>query len=196
MACANCYATTDELKTRLDVLGTDDDAMLEDIIEAASRQIDGWCGRSFYADAAATRYYTADSIDVLVLHDDLVSITTLKTDEDADRVYETTWAATDYDLEPLTGPPYTRIHLAPMGRYGFPTHRRAIEIVGTFGYSDVPHAIREACLLQAGRLYKRKDAPFGIAGSQDAGQLQTIGGMDPDVKQMVQHYRKPLAVGV
>lgn len=196
MAITNGYTDLSTLKSRLDILDTDDDSMLEGVIEGASRLIDGWCGRVFYEDAAQTKYFTADAIDMLFLHDDLVSVTSLKTDEDGDRVYETTWATTDYDLDPVTGPPYTRITLAPGGTYGFPTHARAVQIIGTFGYSSVPHAIREACLLQAARLYKRSDAPFGIAGNAEVGELTTLPLIDPDVRQLVQQYRRFDVVGV
>lgn len=195
MAITNGYCTLDEFKTRADIVGSTDDTMLETMIEAASRMIDGWCGRSFYEDTAQTRYYTPEAFDVLALPDDLVSITTLKTDEDADRVYETTWTTDDYDLEPNTAP-YQRIYPSLIGDYMFPTHRKAVQIVGTFGYSAVPHAVREACLLQTMRLYKRKDAPFGVAGTQDAGQLQTISAIDPDVKQQLMPYRRLALVGV
>ena len=196
MAITSGYATLAELKARLDILDTDDDSVLEAIVEAASRQIDGWCSRTFYA-ATATRYFTPESIDLLILPDDLMSVTTLKTDEDGDRTYETTWATTDYDLEPANAATYTHIYTAPDGRYGFPTHRRAVEIAGSWGYaSTAPDAINEACLLLSARLWKRKDAPFGIAGSSDAGQLQTLPGMDPDVKQLIQPYRKFALLGV
>ncbi len=195
IAIVNGYTDLTTLKMRLDVFDGADDAQCETMIEAASRMIDGWCGRVFYEQTAQTRYFTPEFYDLLILDDDLVSITTLKTDDDADRVYETTWAATDYDLDPQAGP-YGRIAVAPNGRYGFPTHRRAVQIVGTFGYASVPHAIREACLLQTARLWKRRDAPFGIAGSAELGQMQTIAGLDPDVKQLLQPYKRYAALAV
>lgn len=196
MAITNGYATLDELKHQLDVQDVFDDTILEQNIEAASRQIDGWCGRSFYAATNQTRYFTADMSLTLFLDDDLVSVTTLKTDEDADRTYETTWDATDYDLDPADGPPYTRITVTPQGRYGFPRHSRGVQIVGTFGYTEVPVAITQACLILATRYFKRTDAPFGVAGSNDQGQLQTLPGMDPDIKQLIQHYRRMAALGI
>lgn len=189
MAIVNGYALLTELKAYLDIQDADDDAMLELRIDAASRQIDGWCGRVFYTETA-TRTVTTDLPDVVFLADDLISIDTLATDEDRDRVYEVTWDATDYALDP----PF-RIDAIDGRR--FPTGRLGVQITGTWGYAnEVPQAIIEATLLQATRLYKRKDAPFGIAGSVELGQLQVIGNIDPDVKQLIAPFRKFAAVGV
>lgn len=194
MAITNGYATLTELKARLDIDDSSDDTILENVIEAASRQIDGLCGRRFYA-ASETRYYTADMIDVLFV-DDILSVTTLKTDEDGDRVYETTWSSsTDYELEPVNaatiGEPYNAIYPMPDGLYLFPTHRRGVEVAGSFGYaSTTPDAINEACLILSARIFKRKDAPFGIAGSAGVDELRMISARDPDVKALVEQYRK------
>jgi hypothetical protein len=57
-----------------------DDDNLNLVITTASRAIDNICHRRFYA-ATETRYYTTDDtfrVDI----DDLLSVTTLKTDED------------------------------------------------------------------------------------------------------------------
>ncbi len=199
MSITNGYTTLATFKARLDHLGSHDDAMLEQLIEAASRQIDGLCGRSFYQQTAQTRTFTPEMGD-LVWVDDLVSVTSLATDEDGSRTYATTWASTDYDLGPENavahGTPYTVIETTLNGRYRFPFGRRTVQITGTWGWPAVPDAIEEATLLQAGRLFKRKDAPFGIAGSADAGQLQTLPGMDPDVKKLVEPYRRLAVLGV
>ena len=189
MAITNGYATLSDLKIRLGISTTDSnrDAALEQMIEASSRQIDGWTARTFYTQTAA-RILTAAYPDVLELDKDLISITTLETDEYGDRVFETTWDATDYELDGDT--PYRTVFLAPGGTRAFPTGRRRVRITGAWGYATtVPAPIREATLLMSARLYKRKDAPFGVAGSAEHGQLQTISSIDPDVKQLIQQFR-------
>ncbi len=45
--------------------------------------------------------------------------------------------------------------------------------------------VGEACFLQALRLFKRKDAPFGIMGSEALGQLRAITKLDPDVESLL-----------
>lgn len=190
MAITNGYATLAELKAYLGLPSDDtvDDAVLEARIESASRAIEQETGRVFYA-TTATRYFTAEHGDLLFIPD-LLSITTLKTDSDGDRVYETTWAATDYDLEPFNETPYTRIRLTPSGRYSFPTHAKGVEVVGSWGYSSTtPNAIREACLILASRYFKRKDAPFGVAGTAEMGQMR-ISKTDPDVAGLLYSFRR------
>ena len=152
-----------------------DNTQIENMITAISRVIDDICDRTFYS-TSETRYYTAlrsDYIDV----DDLLSVTTLKTDEDGDRVYEVTWQATDFDLMPfnanLDGWAYTYIETTPNGDYSFPKNiAKGVEIAGSFGFaSTTPSPIREACILGSNRLMKRMDTPLGVAASFPMGEL-------------------------
>lgn len=201
------YCTLGELKVRLwpenTTPDTVNDPVLTSVIKAASREIENYTGRRFYTTAAdETRYYTTECTDVCYT-DDIQSITTLKTDDDGDRTYETTWTViTHYDLCPLNaaldGLPYTWIEIAPLGSYSFPTQRKAIQIVGKFGYcaatkagdTTIPYPVREACLLSCLRMFKRKDAPFGVLGPTELGQISVIPGLDPDVKRILDQYRK------
>lgn len=196
--------TLSEIRARLQFQADDaaDDTMLESIVQGVSRLIDNYCGRKFYADTVdATRYYTAEFATVLFLDDDLISVTTLKTDADGDRTYETTWATTDYDLEPLNaaldGAPYTRISVPPSGNYTFPTIAKGVQLVGKFGYAaTVPSPVKEACLLQCERIYKRKDAVFGVIGSAEMGQMMVLPKLDPDVQLLLSGYQRVRVGGV
>ena len=60
MAIVNGYCTLSGLKSFVGIGDGNDDTLLEDSVEAASRQIDAFCGRVFYADAgvSARKYYT------------------------------------------------------------------------------------------------------------------------------------------
>lgn len=202
MSITNGYCTLAELRERLQFTATDvtDDSMLESVVAAVSRWIDKYTGRRFYA-ATETRYYKADDASLLRV-DDLLSITSLGTDSDGDRTYEYTWASTDYDLEPANaatdGEPYTRIALAPQGRYSFPVGMaKGVKIVGSFGYAaTTPATIKEACLLQCERLYKRKDAPFGVLGSADMGQMMVVPKLDPDVQMQLGSFQRVGVLGV
>lgn len=187
----NGYAKIDELKHRLypdGVNSTVDDAVFESVIEALSRWIDEETARFFYKTASQTRHFTAEWTDYLLIPN-LVTLTTLKTDEDGDRVYETVWTSSDYDLEPydasLDGKPYTAIRVSPNGNYSFPTTRKGVEIAAEWGWPSTPKMAKEACLLLAERLYMRKDAPFGVIGSAELGQLQVIARTDPDAKMLL-----------
>lgn len=172
------YVTVEELQAFVDASGAAgftgaDRANMETAIAAASRWIDERCDTQFVA-ASDTRYFTADWYDLLYI-DDLVSLTTLKTDDDGDGVYETTWTASDYRLEPrhadAKNRPYRAIRRNANGDYSFPAGvEEGVEVVGMFGYSTAaPGPIKQACLLLAARLWMRKDAIFGVAGTPGLG---------------------------
>lgn len=195
MTVTNGYCTVAQLKLQAGIDDVIDDTILENAINSVSRWIDNYCWRRFFSTTAdETRYYTPQGGGV-VIPDDIVSITTLKTDDDSDRVYETTWSATaDYDLEPvnaaLDGWPYTKICVNPNSSKYFPKVKRGVEIVGKFGWSTAPAEILQACLIQSARIFKRKDSPYGIAGTTQLGVLQLIPGLDSDVKAMIDQYRR------
>ncbi len=199
MTITNGYTDLATLKNDLKITDSNDDATLESKIEDASRWIDNECKRRFYTTAVdETRYYTARNSDYLLPDDDIISISTLQTDEDGDRVYERTWAATDYDLEPynaaLDGEPYTKLSVAPNGNYSFPAGvSKGVKIIGKFGYgSTIPKAIVEGCLLYAAFLFRHKDAPMGIQGGEMG--TVTVRRGDLEAKSKIAYYRK-LTVG-
>lgn len=68
-----------------------------------------------------------------------------------------------------------------------------IDVAAIWGWPEVPGAVQQACLLQATRLYRRKDSPEGIAGSAEWG-LMRVPSLDPDVRALLDPFRPP-AVG-
>lgn len=191
MSITNGYCTLAEIRGWTGVADTSftgDDTRLEESVESASRYIDDLCGRRFYTTTNdETRYYTASDPNLLTNLDgldDIYSITTLKTDEDDDRTYETTWAVTDYDLAPynaaLDGKPYTRIDVA--GDYEFPTHAKGVQIVGKFGWGTAPKVVKRATLILAAFLLKQKDVPLGMQASSGTGQIY----IDPRISRMIE----------
>ena len=142
------YAGRADLSTRLfkSQTGTTAElAAVDRVIEAASRDIDRHCGRFFYC-ATQTRYYVAPSSDWLAV-DDLISISAIDIDSLGDRTYAQSWATTDYDLDPVNArlesppSPFTRLVVAPNGRYGLPDVARGIRITGKFGHFDERTAV-------------------------------------------------------
>jgi len=192
---SNGYTSVQTIKDRCRIIDNIDDATLEAVIDAVSRQIDNYTGRRFYTTALdEVRYYTAMRGGHL-RPGDVLSIATLETDEDGDRVYETTWAATDYDLEPynaaLDGLPYDCITVTPRGNYQFPVGSpRGVKVTGKFGYctlANLPPTVGEAAILQCQKLFLRRDAPFGIVAGAEA--LMRISRLDPDVIALLDAYR-------
>lgn len=193
MAIVNGYTTLADLKNVIRVTDTVDDAFLERVITSSSRAIDHVCERRFYA-VTETRYYTPIG-SYLVRIDDILSVTSLLTDEDGDRVYEVTWATMDYDLEPsnaaLDGQPYTQLRVAPNGRYIFPLIARAVRLNGSFGFSSAtPADIQAACEIMAIALLRRPDAPFGVAGADQFGHAVMIARRDPHISMLLGPFRR------
>lgn len=267
---AHCYLGVGTLRTAAGAPTTADAALLT-AIEGASDTIDSECSRTFQP-YTATKYFspTGSSSLTLPIGTDLIAITTLKTDDDGDGVFETTWATTDYVLLPrnaLVGPapsPYWQIRVAADGDYSFPVGDDLVEIVGTWGYAldlltlaattsevldasetgvDVssvseievgntiqvdseqmyvtaintltltvergvngttaathltaatikrhryPRNIALATQLLAMKNFRRKDAPFGVAGSGEMGTLIMMPRYDSDYESKLQNYR-------
>lgn len=45
--------------------------------------------------------------------------------------------------------------------------------------------VQRACMLQAARLLRRHEAPFGVIGSADVGLVRLTAGLDPDVRTLL-----------
>ena len=129
----NLYEDLVAVKDSLGITATTNDNRLLALLEAASRIIDNYCDRHFYIESA-TRYF--DGITPLQI-DDLLSITTLTTDEDGDATFENTFATTDYILYPLNEYPKTKIELSIDSDYGgFGSSKKGCSIAGLWGYGE------------------------------------------------------------
>ena len=204
MAITNGYATLAEVKAAARIPSSDtiDDALLELSIESASRDLDAYTERVFYSTGATavTRVYIPQDI-YLVETDDIISVQTLKSDSTGNGTFDITWAATDFQLEPLNGraggidTPATRIRA--IGEYLWPVYeprnvnsnQASVQVTGVFGFASVPIAIKQATILAALRAYKRYESPTGVLGFSDMGVVR-IGRLDPDVQRLVDPYRK------
>jgi len=199
VSLVNAYCSLAEVKASLRIPTNDtvDDALLNTAINAASRQIDGICERRFYPETA-TRVFIPDS-SILVDTDDIVSISTLKTNSGDG--FTTTISATEYQLEPLNGisggisQPFTRIRAT--GAFLFPVYQQrsvnldeaSVQVAGVFGWSAIPDAVKQAAILVAIRTFKRLDSPFGVAGFGDIGVIR-VGRTDPDVEALLMPFKK------
>jgi hypothetical protein len=196
LAINNGYATLTQVKAALRISDTVDDSLLEMAVESASRAIDGHAGRYFYSSGTATRYYAAEDSFVTQIDDVSSTAITLQSSSAGNDVFDITWAVTDYQLEPVNGNvdglsvPYTRIRAVQ--NYLFPVvgDKALVKVTGTFGWSAVPIAITQACIIQASRIFKRLDSPLGVAGFGDLGAISVTRDIDPDVAQLVAPYRR------
>jgi hypothetical protein len=195
MAITNGYCTLNDLKAslRIPVSDTIDDDLLELAIESASRDIDQASERFFYSSAETRIFMPQDSLNTVI--DDLSAVSTIKTSSAANGTFDITWTSSDYQLMPLNGIaggmvlPYDRIYA--VGDYWFPQagQEATVQVTGTFGFTSVPTAIKQATVLLSARIFKRNDSPGGVMGFGDLGIIR-VGRMDPDIEKLIQPFRK------
>ena len=191
------YASLAQFKAAVGITDTTDDAALQNVLDATDTLIDLSCDRKTgFGTATETRYYTAEDYEY-VLTDDLVSVTTLQTDDDANGTYETTWTAgTDYVLAPrnaaLDGFPYTEIDTSVTWPRNFPKDvYLGVKVVGVFGFPSVPAAVTQAEIIQAGAVWNSRTAPFGVIGSADLGGILRMSrALHPEAALILEPYRK------
>ena len=188
------YASVAEVKAALQITDTVDDALITMAATSASALIEGYCGRRFDTETA-TKLFIPDN-NYLLQIDDLISATTIKSSSQSDGVFDTTWATTDYQLEPLNGVveglafPFTRIRAIDEYLWPYGTSEADVQIVGSWGFSAVPSQVQQAAVIQSMRIFKRLDSPLGVAGFGDFGAMRVSKGLDPDVAQLVAPFVK------
>lgn len=192
---ANEYADLPMLKLALKATDTDRDDLLTAALSAASRGIDETCGRRFYLDATASaRTYTladrvmCDEAGERLLIDDIGDETGLLVETGASGSFtELSGYETAPDNALAVGRPVTSLR-RPSGRWGGGTTR--VRVTARWGWPAVPDEVVQATLIQAMRLYRRKDSPEGVTGSAEWGIVR-LPRVDPDVWALIQHYAAP-----
>ena len=199
MAIENGYAPLADVKAALRITDTVDDGLLEISIEAASREIDGWCERFFYSTSATRVYLPTDSLTTHT--DDIQTVTTLKVDTAGDGTFDQTWTTSDFQLSPLNGiaggieTPFNTV--SAVGDYLFPIYQprnveaqqASVQIVGVFGFASIPTAVKQACIILSMRQFSRYQSPMGVMGMGDLGMIR-IGRVDPDVEKLLMPFRR------
>lgn len=204
MSVTNGYATLTEVKSALRLTDTVDDAALEVSIEAASRMLEGHCGRRFYADTTTSaRTYVASNPYHLTV-DDFLTTTGLvvKTDTALDATWSTTITAANVQSEPLNalrdgvGWAYTALSIVGSSASYFPcvSRQALVQVTAKWGWPAVPHEIRQACIIQTAALMKAVDAPLGIAGFGDMGGMRLRQSLHPSAAALAAPFRVAVAV--
>lgn len=197
-AVPGVYASLASLRSLLFGTGAPtaaDESLMALALSAAAAAIRSTCQRDFHPPTGtsesrlfALSSYLPPTIDI----DDLVDATGLTIAfDDGTGTYPTT-VTTGYDLLPLNAPtkgfPYTAISfrtytVVPAWRLSGPF----VKITSArWGWPATPSAVTQANLIQAARLFKRKDSPFGIAGAAVEGNvLRLLAKLDPDVQLLL-----------
>lgn len=165
--------------------GWDMSADVDRACETASRDIDAWCGRRFWADTTASQrtFRNADPDELFI--DDAISITSMTVDG-------VTVDLNDVDLCPLNGVdagiegwPVTSI-VRPAGG---PALAGRILITAKWGWPAVPTPVTTACLQLAAEIMKLGEAPFGVAGLAGDGSVVRVGHLSPQVRGRLERLR-------
>lgn len=196
MAFGDLYATLSDFKSRVGVTNNEHDDRFRAALTVASRGVEKFCGRQFNTVAGATARKYKPVGHRLCLVDDLVSVTSLKTDDSNVGTYNITWATTDYELSPLNGIsdgepgwPYWRIGATLQQSRCFPCYSRAtVQVTAVWGWPAVPVAVQEATLIVAEEISKLRDTPFGVGGYGDFGVIKTR--ENPFASRMLAPYRR------
>lgn len=205
------YCSAADVKARFGtqwMAGTDYDALLTELTESASRQIDDELYWGFCHFAAQdlrpgiTRYFdTEGGMEMWIPR--CTKITTLRLDYDGDGVYETTWVEnTDFIVWPYAkgspwGDSFDKIIVKESAGVSLPTGQQRMEIKGEWGgAARPPQIIKEACAITAARWFKR-----GMQAYQDTGALPEMGelvytkALDPDVQEILKKMARRVGVG-
>lgn len=206
------YCTATEIKDHLidSQLDNTYDTILATLATRASRAIDKFTKRhngAYAVSADSTRYFDGVDCPELLIDELAAAPTSVSVAETGDvdssagsgGTY-TAWAASDYLLWPYNalqiGLPYEALIIDR--QYGTKStwypFRKGVKIVGKFGFSVTPpDEIKEACIIQAARYFKRGQQAFMDTSANPMFQqmpygVVTVAGLDPDVEVLLNHF--------
>jgi len=165
------------------------DSWLSTLATVSSRWVDSYCGRKaadFAANTVSTKYFDGTNSPNLNIGELAEPPSLVATS--ADGIVFTDMDNTQYSLYP-NEPPYTiLVNLIGVWTRGF----RTVKVAGKFGYSvNPPLEIQMATIIQTVRLFKRGQQAFQDGGMNlELGKLIYATELDPDVKQLLDRYRK------
>lgn len=193
MTITNGYITLAQFNAQMGLEDDYDQDNAEIAINAASRAVDQYCHRRFYADGSVSAKTFAVTDGCRLVVEDFQTLTGLivATDDGDTGTYGTTWTVTtDYVArlwsDTLTGSPYSSI-VAVGGRY-FPTWGRRplrVQVTAKWGWAAVPDEVTQATLIKASQMFRRKDSPDGVAGGEGFGAMRISRFQDPTVAELL-----------
>ena len=185
------YATLEQLKGMRVTSTTDRDDDLAQALVTSARRIDRVTGRQFWLDKTATartfrlsgRTYRTSAGEWLIVDD--IGVATAIVVEVGDG---TTWTAvTDFQTGPDNAiakrQPITRL-LRPLSNWSTGAGTQA-RVTTRWGWPAIPDEVVRGNLIQANRLYLRKDSPEGVLGNSEFGGIARVGKVDPDVEALI-----------
>lgn len=183
MAIGDSYIDLADLKDYMSIQGTSYDTRMTSVCAAVSREIEAWCHRQFnQAGTVSSRVYNPTSY-TLTMVDDFFTTTGLviETDDHCDGTFSTAWTAADYQLEPLNGIrnavpgwPFWSIQAVGFSRRFTSARRANVRVTANWGWAAIPDLVKEAALMLAADTFQTKDSRFGVAGSDQFGNVTRV----------------------
>ncbi len=178
---APLYVTQTELKNAVTIPDNSQDDDITRALGAASRAVDKFTARRFWLDSSdSTHKYTAIS-GSLVYVDDLTSITSVSSNG-------ILLDSSTYFPEPANNPTIFEPYLWIESNGSFSTGRQEIEIVGKFGWPEIPESVKQIVIITAVKALKRtREAPWGIIQQHGLdGLALRIVREDPDILYLIE----------
>lgn len=209
MPIVNGYVTLAQLKAYVSpaISDSSSDTQLEDAVNAASRLIDNYCQRRFWLDGSVVARtfaprdrYCLDLREISFADIGASAGVIVETDSSGDGTFETVWGSSDFQLLPTNAAyegsearPWTGLRAVGAQVFPVPTtwlqRHETVRVTAKWGWPAVPEPVRQACLIQAQRIFGRPGAPLGVAGFSEMGAVVRLQRLDPDVEAMLNDYR-------
>lgn len=192
------YCAVSDVKAGTNITDTSLDTEISGIIDDVSRAIDDKTGSRFYQDASdVTRQFLPENSGRCIIYPGLSSFTSLSTALNPTDFWT---QGTDFYFEPANAPadgaPWTMIRTIARPFLftkadvpaGWATLNGLINVTGKWGWTSCPGPVHRACILQARRIFTRRNTPLGFeSGSLDVPGMR-VPRLDPDVEALLEPY--------
>ena len=184
--------TLEDLKTHLEIEGSDQDAFLSNLVLRATSFIETYCNRQL-ASREFTEHYSGDGTNSIMLpNTPITAITQIKDDKSgqADFDYDDTDENDAFSYESWGKLLLTNgdVFHEPSSTYPL----RNYKIIYTGGYATAPEDLRQVCVeLAAAKFYLKDKQRQGIASKSVGGQTITYrpDDLSPAQKEVLEAYR-------
>jgi len=203
------YVEIDDVRNWVGIQDSGDDPELDAALLSVDVVIDRWCGQRFTRDSGSVsaRTFVADTWQTVRLGPSVIGDVTgliVKTDDNGDGTFETTWSASDYLTLPLSG-------IGPDGRSGWPVtelradglrakwwpihrDRPGVQVTALWGWTTTPAPVKLAARMMVVAWHQRRATSAGQGGFQ--GFFDSAVRDDPTVRDLLQPYRLRRAVPI
>jgi len=180
---ATALITIADVYEFLSVSGSDDDVLMQNLIDRKTEQFEQYCQLDSFYVADYTEYYDGDySSYLFVKNFPINSITEIAVDADWVWGSDSTVTATDYRI-------VEKNHIA--NKSYFSEGLQNIKVQYNAGYSVIPADIQEAMIEEVSRTYhRRKEIDVFIKTIQDGSQHRIPSGLMPGTKAILAKYKR------